>query len=106
MAAADDVRLALPETGVCSTRFDEAASGCCTTDAAEPIAVTTGSRGRETEKTQGVPATACCAGPPLQRADARCVAHETAKDTGRSGCGCGLKPAAPGRGWLPRRPSS
>lgn len=94
MAAADDVRLALPETGVCSTRFDEAASGCCTTDAAEPIAVTTGSRGRETEKSQGVPATACCAGPPVQRADACCVADETAKDTGRSGCGCGLKPAA------------
>jgi thioredoxin reductase len=29
MAAADDVRLELPETGVCSTQFDESASGCC-----------------------------------------------------------------------------
>ena len=29
--AADDVRLELPETGVCSTQFDEAASTCCTT---------------------------------------------------------------------------
>jgi len=29
MAAADDVRLELPETGVCSTQFDEASSGCC-----------------------------------------------------------------------------
>jgi hypothetical protein len=29
MAAADDVRLELPQTGVCSTQFDEASSGCC-----------------------------------------------------------------------------
>ena len=28
-AAADDVQLELPETGVCSTQFDEASSGCC-----------------------------------------------------------------------------
>lgn len=29
LVAADDVRLELPETGVCSTQFDEASSGCC-----------------------------------------------------------------------------
>ena len=29
MAAAGDVRLELPQTGVCSTQFDEASSGCC-----------------------------------------------------------------------------
>jgi len=29
LAAADDVRLELPQTGVCSTQFDEASSGCC-----------------------------------------------------------------------------
>jgi hypothetical protein len=29
MVAADDVRLELPQTGVCSTQFDEASSGCC-----------------------------------------------------------------------------
>lgn len=29
MAAADAVELVLPETGVCSTQFDEASSGCC-----------------------------------------------------------------------------
>ena len=29
LAAADDVQLQLPETGVCSTQFDEASSGCC-----------------------------------------------------------------------------
>ena len=38
LAAADDVQLELPETGVCSTQFDEASSGCCTTGEAEPIA--------------------------------------------------------------------
>jgi hypothetical protein len=31
LAAADDVQLVLPETGVCSTQFDEASSGCCGT---------------------------------------------------------------------------
>jgi hypothetical protein len=39
LAAADDVRLELPETGVCSTQFDEASSRCCTTGEAEPIAL-------------------------------------------------------------------
>jgi hypothetical protein len=29
LAAADDVQLELPETGVCTTQFDEASSGCC-----------------------------------------------------------------------------
>ena len=29
LVAADDVQLDLPQTGVCSTQFDEAASGCC-----------------------------------------------------------------------------
>src|SRR6188768_1590465 len=31
LAAADDVQLDLPQTGVCSTQFDEASSGCCGT---------------------------------------------------------------------------
>ena len=29
LASADDVQLELPKTGVCSTQFDEASSGCC-----------------------------------------------------------------------------
>jgi hypothetical protein len=37
LAAADDVRLALPETGVCSSQLGEASSRCCTTGEAEPI---------------------------------------------------------------------
>jgi hypothetical protein len=35
LIAADDVRLELPQTGVCSTQFDEASSGCCTAGEAE-----------------------------------------------------------------------
>jgi len=37
LAAADAVHLELPQTGVCSTQFDEASSGCCgTSEAAKP----------------------------------------------------------------------
>jgi hypothetical protein len=63
-AAADDVQLELPETGVCSTQFDEASSGCCTTGAAEPIAVA-----------MPVPKkkNSCCGGPPAERQDACCA---------------------------------
>lgn len=32
LAAADDVQLDLPQTGVCSTQFDEASSACCGLD--------------------------------------------------------------------------
>lgn len=62
-AAADDVQLELPETGVCSTQFDEASPGCCTTGAAEPIAVA-----------MPVPEKkSCCRGPPVERQDACCA---------------------------------
>jgi len=74
LAAADDVRLELPETGVCSTRFDEASSGCCSSEPAEAIAVTT-------------TPSSCCGGPPVKRADACCAVDESAKDAGRGGCG-------------------
>lgn len=59
MAAADDVRLELPETGVCSTDF---APG---------------------------KATACCGGPAAAPENACCVKDELAKASGKSGCGCG-----------------
>jgi hypothetical protein len=59
LAAADDVQLELPQTGVCSTQF-------------EPVA-----------------ASSCCGGPPKARADACCVRDEVAKDEGKAGCGCG-----------------
>lgn len=61
MAAADDVRLVLPETGVCSTR---------------PIVVASASA-------------ACCGGPAPAKVDACCVADAAAQDEGKAGCGCG-----------------
>jgi thioredoxin reductase len=61
MAAADDVHLVLPETGVCTTR---------------PVIVGKGSAG-------------CCGGPAPAEVDACCVADAVAKDAGKSGCGCG-----------------
>ncbi|MGA7195796.1 FAD-dependent oxidoreductase [Roseiarcus sp.] len=61
MAAADDVRLVLPETGVCSTR---------------PAIVANASAG-------------CCGGPAPARVDACCLADAAAKDEGKAGCGCG-----------------
>ncbi|HVL72999.1 MAG TPA: FAD-dependent oxidoreductase [Beijerinckiaceae bacterium] len=57
LVAADDVRLVLPETGVCSTNLAAEAAGCC-------------------------------GGPSPVEADC-CVADTTAKQAGRSGCGCG-----------------
>ena len=60
LAAADDVRLVLPETGVCSTR---------------PVI--------EADKSAG-----CCGGPAPAKVDACCVADAVAKDEGKAGCGC------------------
>lgn len=57
-AAADDVRLVLPETGACSS----------TGASASPAG--------------------CCGGPAPSGVDACCVADALAKDAGRSGCGC------------------
>jgi hypothetical protein len=65
LAAADDVQLELPETGVCSVSFEEAVpvdAGCCGGPAKEP-------------------STSCCA------------ADETAKQAGAAGCGCSVSPA-------------
>jgi hypothetical protein len=77
LAAADDVQLELPQTGVCSTQFDEASGACCA-PAASPAA-----------------APACCGGPAKERADACCVRDEVAKDEGKAGCGCASAPARP-----------
>ena len=66
-AAADEVRLILPETGVCSTSFARAKQ----------------------------PEAGCCGGPAKADADACCVEDETAKAGGKSGCGTAeAKPAA------------
>jgi hypothetical protein len=61
MSAADDVRLVLPETGVCTTQFPP--------DAIDAIG--------------------CCGGPAPSQADACCLADAVAKSGGKRGCGCG-----------------
>ena len=66
-AAANDVRLVLPETGVCSTNL------------APSITANEG----------------CCGGPAPAEADACCAEDATAKASGEAGCGCGPKEAAP-----------
>jgi hypothetical protein len=62
LAAANDIHLVLPETGVCSTNL--------------PL---------EGAKA----ASACCGGPAPAQVDACCVADAEAKAEGKSGCGCG-----------------
>jgi len=62
-AAANDVRLVLPETGVCSTDLAPTESA------------------------------GCCGGPAPAEVDACCVADATAKAAGASGCGCGSSAA-------------
>jgi len=67
LAAADDVRLMLPETGVCSTRsadFDVASTG-----------------------------EACCGGPAPSEVDACCRSDADAKAAGEEGCGCSHAPS-------------
>jgi hypothetical protein len=86
LAAADQVQLVLPETGVCSTQFDEASSGCCTTGEAKHAAVTAAPKAATTPSS-------CCGGPPKKMASACCVKDEVAKEAGQSGCGCGPAPA-------------
>ncbi len=66
-AAARDVRLKLPETGVCRTDAAPAPVSLVGAD--------TGGGG-------------CCGGPPRANADACCRADEAAKDAGETGCGC------------------
>ena len=62
LPAADDVRLVLPETGVCSTSFPA-----------------------EQSEARG-----CCGGPAPRDIDACCVADALAKHEGKEGCGCAV----------------
>ena len=82
MAAADDVRLELPETGVCSTQFDEASSACCTTSDAQPVAIVA----KRPAPAKAAAKSACCGGPPAKREDACCALDERVKDAGGSSC--------------------
>jgi len=60
MAAANNIQLVLPETGVCVTNFETDGSGSA----------------------------GCCGGP--AEVDACCVADAVAKEEGKKGCGCGV----------------
>jgi thioredoxin reductase len=62
MAAADNVELILPETGVCTTTFS----------------------------VEGSEGSGCCGGPAPGGADACCAADAVAKHEGKKGCGCGV----------------
>ena len=64
LAAADAVRLVLPETGVCQTTT-------------QPDGAASASGG-------------CCGGPAPAKVDACCVADAVAKEEGKAGCGCGV----------------
>jgi hypothetical protein len=66
--AAREVRLVLPETGVCS-------------------AAPASSNGEKASA-------GCCGGPAPKQVDACCVADADAKAEGRAGCGCGDRSAA------------
>ena len=70
LAAADNVHLVLPETGICQTDFAEDGSACCAPPAAAKAA-------------------GCCGGPAVAMEDACCIADEVAKVEGKTGCGCG-----------------
>jgi thioredoxin reductase len=93
LAAADDVHLVLPETGVCSLSPAQirdlglaaragdtatVAATCCAPPTVEPAA-----------------ASGCCGGPAPEGAAACCADDVAAKAAGEPGCGCGDAPAAP-----------
>ena len=72
IAAADDVRLILPETGVCSTRSAD-------------FEITSRSE-------------ACCGGPAPSEVEACCRSDADAKAAGEEGCGCSPAISTPVRG--------
>lgn len=99
------VELVLPETGVCITDFVDApvGGGCCgpSATAAETMATScqtasdrcgsnaaTASIHAPADSAAATDATSCCGGPALINPEACCVADESAKANGQSGCGC------------------
>lgn len=69
-AAADEVQLNLPQTGVCSV------------DLAAPASQTS------------APSSSCCGGPAAKDASACCALDEAEKSAGKTGCGCASGPAS------------
>ena len=105
LVAADDVQLDLPQTGVCSTQFDEASSGCCTTgetlNLTKENAMAASGCGTAKVAETGVEASGCgagsCGGAAKSREDACCGLDEQIKDAGGSGCGSEASKAATAR---------
>jgi thioredoxin reductase len=85
IAAADDVQLVLPETGVCTVSFGgEAVTGggsCCGSPAPK--------KAEEIKIEAVAEASSCCGGPAPGEVDACCVKDAEAKAQGETGCGCG-----------------
>jgi Pyridine nucleotide-disulphide oxidoreductase len=93
-AAAREVMLDLPETGVCNVTFgdkDTTAAACCGVEPKKEVEMSEVNAVAEQAGTS-----ACCGGPaPKEAAGACCVKDADAKAAGESGCGCGVpKPAA------------
>jgi hypothetical protein len=101
-AAAREVMLELPETGVCNVSFGKAiASGdaCCGPANTNKEKTMEKSTEKSTEKSGNdttnapAPASACCGGPAKEDPSACCVQDAEAKANGEGGCGCSV--AAP-----------
>jgi hypothetical protein len=94
-AAAREVLLDLPETGVCNVTFgvEDTSASCCGVEPKKEVEMA--GVNAVAEETAG---SACCGGPaPEEAGDACCVKDADAKAAGESGCGCGVpKPAAKG----------
>jgi len=104
--SARDVRLVLPETGVCSTDRGASGSGCCTPALTAPaaginlISLTPVSASPKSLQlvaadscAGGAAESGCCGGPAPAGADACCVQDADAKAAGQDGCGCGATEA-------------
>ncbi len=92
-AAAREVLLDLPETGVCNVTFggNDTSAACCGVETKKEVEMSEVNAVAEQAE-----ASACCGGPaPKEAAGACCVTDADAKAAGESGCGCGVpKPAA------------
>ena len=93
MAAARDVQLVLPETGVCSGPAEEdsssgpaerAGSSCCGDNTPAFVDLS-----RITEVPSATVAAGCCGGPAPATSTACCALDAEAKAAGQAGCGCG-----------------
>ena len=87
LALADDVKLVLPETGVCSsdrTTGTTGSAGCC----GGPAPAATGGCSSE-RPTVAVGSVGCCGGPAPVATSGCCVRDTQAKSVGNSACGCG-----------------